>query len=97
MVVFDFDAPVSDLTILTDKANLPSKCLTVRRDLPGEPAGCGSLIKLRPNEIKRYASSRRDNSSWACTIRKESLVVNRSELRAVILAWGVGSDSEGSW
>ncbi len=97
MVVFDFDAPVSNPVILTDKASLPSKCLTVRRDLPGEPAGCRSLIKLRLNEIKRYASSRRDNSSWVCTIRKESLVVNRSELRAAILAWGVGSDSEGLW
>ncbi len=86
MVVFDLDAPVSNPVILTDKASLPSKCLTVRRDLPGEPAGCGSLIKLRPNEIKRYASSRRDNSSWVCTIRKESLVVNRNGLGAVVSA-----------
>lgn len=41
MVVFDFDAPASDLMILTDKASLPSKRLTVRHDLPRGSFGAG--------------------------------------------------------
>ena len=41
MVVFDFDVPASDLMILTDKASLLSKRLTVRRNLPRGSFGAG--------------------------------------------------------
>lgn len=42
MVVFDFDVPASDdLMILTDKASLLSKRLTVRHNLPRGPFGAG--------------------------------------------------------
>ena len=41
MVVFDFDVPASDPVILTGKASLLSKRLTVRHNLPRGAFGAG--------------------------------------------------------